>query len=89
MNSCIKYSQIKNLSDLKAERTRVAIELEYAKRSLSNNCDNLDKMLSFGSIAGMITNRSSNLFSLAHSALAGFDFVKMLIDRFRYRRRCR
>lgn len=83
MKNNVQYLKIQSQADLRAERQRVASELNRVERRLQDDYQNVTRMFSFGYVAERVVGGAHRMSHLVEQVMLGYEFIRSLIDKYK------
>ena len=79
MKSRVNYRQIKTLADVRAERLRIAGELDGVEERLNDDYRRITGMFSVGYVVERVTTGAGKFYSAVEWAMTAYNMVRSVI----------
>ena len=83
MKSRVNYRQIKTLADVRAERLRIAGELDGVEERLNDDYRRITGMFSVGYVVERVTTGAGKVYSAVEWAMTAYNMVRSVIGKYK------
>lgn len=83
MSSRVKYTRLKTLADVKAERIRISNEIDRAEERLQDDYERITEMFSIDYLMGVVSEKTARIYSMIQWISSGYSFVASIIQKYR------